>query len=69
MSDKNPTSSENLPSIYVEIAEEHEDGSCTMNFMWDENDPALSEWNSLSDDERSELILKTFSDFAVKSLD
>jgi len=68
MSDKNPTSSKDLPSIYIEIAEEHEDGSCTVKFIWDEHDPALSEWNSLSDDERSELIIKTLSDLKDKPL-
>ena len=61
MSPDDQTFIKSLPKIYIEAVEDHEDGSSTVNFIWDENDPELLEWNNLSDEERSELILKAIS--------
>jgi len=50
------TSADWFTKLQLEIVD-NEDGSANLIFEWDENDPGLSYWNSLTNEEREKFIL------------
>ncbi len=49
-----------ITTLEVELVVD-DDGTSVLHFSWDEADPALQPWTDLTDEERSEIMLKALT--------